>query len=80
MKIYDNGPWEVSVVKAPIALQPDGSEYRTDIRIDSDSTSASLMVLGNFKDDKEKIKHARFICDLLNSAVQKYEFMYDMIW
>lgn len=80
MKIYDKGPWEVVVANVHGSAKLDGSGPTTDIRIDSDDFThgASLIVCGDFKNDKEKIKYAKFICNLLNSAIQKHEFMKDM--
>ena len=43
------------------------------IMIDSDDFThdASLIVYGDFRDKKQKIKYAKFIANLLNNAVSK---------
>jgi len=72
----DKGPFRVRVAKyanGELSLS-------RDVRLNSDDFThdASLIIYGDFGSLAQKVKYARYICELLNGALMEKEYEDDM--
>ena len=57
MKVWDRGPWYARFTERGLMI--DSEDFTHD---------ASLVVYGDFKDDRQRMRYAKYICKLLNDA------------